>query len=321
MSEQFAFLDIAWSPHKQDLLAACTSTGLLVFYTITTDSINRLTETRVSDPEILVLDLQFDPIDPSLIGITLSDGRTCLVRLRPALLSALESMRPVDEVGKQGQISVIDHESHSLEAWTLAFSKSSVRGIYSGGDDAVLHYKPLPGQESPADGAQLLPWKDSKIHSAGVTALLELDCLASNGQILVTGSYDDHIRVVDPPAPQTGRRRATVLAELDLGGGVWRLELIRQVAHTYFLLASCMHAGCKVVAVTEKGSSPGEQHGDGTWEIRVVTEFTEHKSMNYASCVHALSGPNADDERAGHVKIISTSFYDQLMCLWGCELR
>lgn len=135
--------------------------------------------------------------------------------------------------------------THSLEPWTLAFSPDASR-VFSGGDDAVLQALELSSssvssgrdsgdhlqddddddKENDALSATLL-WSDRKIHEAGVTSILPLA-----NDLLVTGSYDDRIRLLS--APVLGRRK--VLAELDLGGGVWRLKVlgVRYVDYTLF---------------------------------------------------------------------------------------
>lgn len=66
-----------------------------------------------------------------------------------------------------------------------------------------------------------------------------------------------------------------------------------------------MHAGARIVEI--------RKDGDGQWQIEVLAKFEEHKSMNYGSDVQP---------GAGTLKtIISTSFYDKLLCLWRYELR
>lgn len=64
-------------------------------------------------------------------------------------------------------------------------------------------------------------WSDRKAHGAGVTAILPL---VGEDDVTVTGSYDDRIRVLGTPL--VGRKQ--VLAEEDLGGGVWRLKMLRE---------------------------------------------------------------------------------------------
>jgi len=65
-----------------------------------------------------------------------------------------------------------------------------------------------------------------------------------------------------------------------------------------------MHAGARVVEL--------RRDAEGQWRIEVLARFEEHKSMNYGSDVQPADG---------RVKtIVSTSFYDKLLCLWRYEL-
>jgi diphthamide biosynthesis protein 7 len=211
--------------------------------------------------------------------------------------------------------------THDLEAWTVAFL-SDGSDILSGGDDCALRFTELP--QNPMDCYQELvppqyapwrkpPWADTKIHGAGVTAILPVYWDEAN-MLILTGSYDDHIRLIN--AHTLGRRE--VLAELDLGGGVWRLKVLAKKPAqrtrckwhpwTYdpypeeiFLLVSCMHAGARIVRLSSSG---------GVWRFEVLAKFEEHKSMNYGSDAQ----PERDDQ--DRRTFISTSFYDQLLCLW-----
>ncbi|KAK4927738.1 hypothetical protein LTR28_011965 [Elasticomyces elasticus] len=191
-------------------------------------------------------------------------------------------------------------------------------GIFSGGDDAVLQF----WTSEDVEGSMVdVSWKDRRIHSAGVTAILPL-----TGNIVVTGSYDDRIRVIR--APHRGRRE--VLAELNLGGGVWRIKLMKAVGDgegteryengtrdnegtdsvetpcrevaRYTLLASCMHAGTRIVVLTHLA--------DDSWTADVLARFEEHGSMNYGSDFRPGVPANSPQT------IVSTSFYDRLLCLW-----
>lgn len=75
------------------------------------------------------------------------------------------------------------------------------------------------------------------------------------------------------------------------------------------LLASCMHAGSRIVKLIR------EEGGDD-WKFEVLARFEEHRSMNYGSDVQ----PGGAEEGARRKKrIVSTSFYDKLLCLWEFE--
>ena len=60
-----------------------------------------------------------------------------------------------------------------------------------------------------------------------------------------------------------------------------------------------MHAGARIVELSRSQ--------DG-WELEVLARFEEHKSMNYGSDMQ----PSEDTVKT----IVSTSFYDKLLCLW-----
>ncbi len=131
---------------------------------------------------------------------------------------------------------------------------------------------------------------------------------------MLTGSYDELIRVyaIDPPSPDTcGARTARLLAKQNLGGGVWRLRLLGPVRDDgtcrwrFRILASCMHAGARIVEVKEDA--------DGNCLVAVVARFEEHKSMNYGSDFR----PGLPESK--NVVCVSTSFYDRLLCLWEVD--
>jgi hypothetical protein len=86
---------------------------------------------------------------------------------------------------------------------------------------------------------------------------------------------------------------------------------------SYTLLASCMHAGSRVVQLSRSGDE---------WEFAVLAKFEEHKSMNYGSDVQPLvagaGGVAGGDVEGGEQQqqkrvIVSASFYDKLMCVWS----
>ncbi|THV78770.1 WD40 repeat-like protein, partial [Aureobasidium pullulans] len=289
----YAILDIHFSPHDPTLLAVAGSTGCVQLFNIqstsSSASLSPLSAYQYFDPSTLVLSLAWHPTIPSIIGVTTSPGQVYLV----------DTSLPAAEV--EGTAKEI--LAHDLEAWTLSFSASGT-SIYSGGDDAALRFSGLPASLTSDDEAEeyLPSWQDRRSHQAGVTAILPL---SSEPNILITGSYDDNIRVLH--APLQGRKQ--VLAEENLEGGVWRLKMLRTEidAGKYTVLASCMHAGARIVEV--------KKDEGGEWTIEVLAKFEEHKSMNYGSDVQPGS------ENGGEQTIISTSFYDKLLCLWRFTLH
>lgn len=162
--------------------------------------------------------------------------------------------------------------------------------------------------------------------AGGVTSILPLPIshVVKHAPIILTGSYDEYIRVYHATS------KGSVLAEKRLGGGVWRLQVInveiiplRATAagkplseKRYLILASCMHAGTRIVKVTWKRASLSDLE-IGDWDIEVLAQFTEHKSMNYASGV--WKGRN-DAATGTELVCVSSSFYDKRLCLWKVQI-
>ncbi|MCJ1399352.1 hypothetical protein MMC11_002554 [Xylographa trunciseda] len=235
-----------------------------------------------------------------------------------------------------GNIALLDYEktpstrvvqeAHSLEAWTVSWSylddTSNECLLYSGGDDSGIRAF-LPEQLSNRikdndddDRSSMSPiasaW-NTKIHGAGVTAILPLmSSKPSTTQTILTGSYDEYIRVLT----LNPRGVWKVLAEKRLGGGVWRLKHISNLEDngipsptesSFYVLASCMHAGARVLEIC--------QAGDETWSVKVMYKFEEHESMNYGSDATGLKGQ--EEGQMPSLLVASTSFYDRKLCLWS----
>ena len=211
MSLESAVLDIEWTPHESKLgsmLCVATSTGSLEFFAFDAkaEKLAQASSKQISDEETLVLDLLWHPSKADVIAVTLSDGT----------VSLCQSDDSTNPWSSSGQTTVTELTSHSLEPWTLAFSPDTSH-VFSGGDDAVLQSMQVSDSDGDDSFSSTTLWTDRKTHEAGVTAILPLA-----NDLLITGSYDDHIRLI--AAPPVGRRQ--LLAELNLGGGVWRLRML-----------------------------------------------------------------------------------------------
>jgi diphthamide biosynthesis protein 7 len=167
-----------------------------------------------------VLSLSWHPVTSNLVGVTVSSGEVYVVDTTVNPEAAMDTAK---------EILV-----HDLEAWTLVFSHDG-KAIYSGGDDASLRFstlqsststsKPRETEDEDEDDFAPLQWQDRRSHQAGVTAILPL---ANEPDILITGSYDDNIRILHTPL--VGRK--SVLAEENLEGGVWRLKMLEEDTQT-----------------------------------------------------------------------------------------
>lgn len=264
------------------------------------------------------------PSIPGLVAISTASGRVILAQIHDDYqgLDVLEN--PILE--------------HSLEAWVVAFSPPRPQApsleplqgpftVLTGGDDSALKYTSYdPSSETPTPYSPIT----LRDHTAGVTAILPLPLSLPGSQIvLLTGSYDDTLRVfaIAPLHTTFGAKQAKLLAERDLGGGVWRLQMIggagsaatsaNEDGWAVTVLASCMHAGTRVLRITKS-----EGGGAADVEIEVLARFEEHQSMNYGSDWSRVEGL-LDGDGGGEPRravVVSTSFYDRLLCVWSVSI-
>lgn len=248
-----------------DLLAVATSTGILAFYRLQQQEQQQQQPPKLvlshaqhitDDDTTLVLSLTWHPVRPGVLGLTLSDGRVCVctstsMGMGTSSGSGSGSTEEDDTAAglwsQDAAVSLQDVHEHELEAWMMTFTPESLN-VLSGGDDMVLqcsHVADDDGDdddESEEDAEQEeedevedeqhvqktnknknktnLLWQNRKLHHAGITAILPL-----SETLIITGSYDDHIRLLQLPKI-AGGTRPKLLAELNLGGGVWRLKLL-----------------------------------------------------------------------------------------------
>ncbi|KAI1349254.1 WD40-repeat-containing domain protein [Xylaria sp. FL0043] len=331
LSYPSALLDLHFHPHqdKHDVLATVSSTGTLSFFRLSPKQspsfplVKLATHKPLGDDEnVLFLSCAWHPSLPYLLAVTTSNYQVHILRIDDSWSAHQTSSSPII--------------MHTLETWTVAFSPLLVtsdiepRGshgfaIYSGGDDSKLLSTTCFYDEDQSNSGDShsdvitvpYPIVTVKGHTAGVTAILPLPLTLRDGsRVVVTGSYDDCLRVYSIH-PQTGGimlRPPKLLNEENLGGGVWRLKLVRleqpskegtgpQTFWSALILASCMHAGSRILEV----------RGDNrdSCQIKVLGQFTEHKSMNYGSDFQPGT------ERSGRrLRCVSISFYDRLLCLW-----
>lgn len=240
------------------MLAVATSTGILAFYRLQQQQEQpKLVLSHVQhitdDDTTLVLSLTWHPVRPGVLGLTLSDGRVCVCTSMGTSSGSGSGSTEEDDTAagiwsQDAAVSLQDVHEHELEAWMMNFTPESLN-VLSGGDDMVLqcsHVADDDGDdddESEEDAEQEeeaevedeqhvlqkkpnrknknnLLWQNRKLHHAGITAILPL-----SETLVITGSYDDHIRLLQLPKIP-GDTRPKLLAELNLGGGVWRLKLL-----------------------------------------------------------------------------------------------
>lgn len=250
-------------------------------------------------------------------AVTFSDGQTTVFG------SSTGDITQAEEITDVGTY----HARQMIEVWFVALAtynnveENSIPFLFTGDDFGSLHTRRLDLLSgSDANEQDLLPqtlldYDDrARHHTSGTTAILPLPFpLVDDAPLLLTGSYDEYLRVYH------ATRRGAVLAELCLGGGVWRLQYLKTDSPDVFsskwrflVLASCMHGGTRVVKITGDGESE--------WDIEILAEFTEHESMNYASDAWKGERKTGTGTKKDELLCLSSSFYDKRVCLWRVDV-
>jgi len=319
LSTPSALLDLRFShiPGQKDIMAVISSTGTLAIFRFDPAAepnapLQHLATSRCDDLDesVLFLQCQWHPAHSNTMGVTTSAGSARLLQL--------------DEQWRICGWTDLDI-ANTLEAWCIAFApsgrelaSSGQTTVYCGGDDSILRYTTSAyglhprATEDVEVAAQPSILKNQ--HNAGVTAILPLDAFDTEGsRLVITGSYDDNIRLfaMRDPDPAAFTKRAELLAEETLEGGVWRLDLVHANASAespiFRVLASCMYAGARLVQFA--------RDKQGVWQCDVLAKFEEHQSMNYGCGVV----PGSEGQKS--LQCVSTSFYDKMICLWDVELE
>ena len=307
-------MDLRFHPgpgERRKILAVVSSTGTLDVFRFDADRdasepLEHLATSRCADlpDDVLFLQCSWHPVVENAIAVSTSTGLARLLHLDRDW-----------KVQAHTDLAL----GNFLEAWSIAFSPSTDNArqaisVYCGGDDSLLRYALCPRDADkpsppPTEASSSSPVTIRGQHDAGVTAILPLPLLAGDGgRLVVTGSYDDHMRVFSilDLDQSLGAKSVRLLADRNLGGGVWRLGLVDLPSpRTARVLASCMHAGVRLVEISSD---------DGVvWSCRILSRFEEHKSMNYASDFVP------SQEGVPRLRCASTSFYDKLLCLWDTQ--
>lgn len=272
-----AVLDLKVSPFDERVVAAAHSTGNVTLWKITLSEdltrarLEQIANLQVYDISTLITSLHFSPLDSSTLLVTNTLGESATVDLVKECITfdckALESTysrvetTALEVQGSKQQATLKSPttfgESHSLECWTGEFGSLQPlqNVVFTGGDDATIMAHDLRSRER--------IWSNNRIHDAGVVGI---KCSTSNFRnanptSLITGSYDDHIRLLelrmlgqDSIYPGQNTPVAKTWSE-NLGGGVWRFIEQPQnsplASNANQLLVCCMYNGAKVITVTD----------------------------------------------------------------------
>jgi diphthine methyl ester acylhydrolase len=361
-----AVLDLHFCPYDVTLFAACTSTSQLFFFRLVNfghevqgKPIDQLILKVGSldigaDRTILATSFAWEPqpitADPNYMSfaVAFSSGEVKLLRVK-------QNMSSNNKCDLQMTYEASIYPPHMLEAWTVAFADISTPeesriNLLTGGDDSILAFHFIQTESDSGQSIATQLFQDRKSHTAGVTAILPIfgtDQILARTRVFVTGSYDEYLRVFTFEELLPQKRK--LVAELSLGGGVWRLRKLADypdeegqgvLVSSVLLLACCMHAGVRIIRITRRVSQ-NTSEDSCMWRIDVIGKFTEgHDSMCYAAdsvdvrklvrvndhknsatrpdpSAKRSGQPDYDNEPPQDFVVVSTSFYDRKICAWN----
>ena len=183
----------------------------------------------------------------------------------------------------------------AAEVWTVCFANNQHYNTYadtviSGGDDCKMKTWDLRMFQKPTSVRTDF--------EAGVTTASYHPSLE---HIFAVGSYDEGVRIWDMRKISA---RSEPLANINVGGGVWRIKWHPKDVNR--MLVGAMHGGCRLVEVSGIQSSSTD---DFDVNACVTEEFTAHDSMAYGA--DWIYCENQSFEAAA-----SCSFYDRQAFIW-----
>lgn len=172
-----------------------------------------------------------------------------------------------------GRISVnsTSWQAHNSEVWWVKLTGAS---LYSATDAAELTCWDVETKQ--------VRWKDTKTHKAGVCCV---EAFESNDDLIVTASYDKHVRLFD-----TRMQRECWSRQLD--SGVWRVKL---AFNDRLLACSAMHDGIRLFDI--------RSNRDG------FLALDEHGRLPTDSIAYGTDAANSF--------FATVTFYDNQLILWS----
>jgi diphthamide biosynthesis protein 7 len=185
------------------------------------------------------------------------------------------------------------------EVWAACFQTHHDDIVLTGGDEGQLKIWDIrTGTSRPI---QTL----SKTFEAGVTVLSPH---SRKEHWVAAGSYDETMALLDLRMVSTSQPPRVLHHSDPLGGGLWRIKW--HPHNDTRLLIAAMHGGCRVVDL----DLLDEEKEEGSMNLYVRQQFTNHQSMAYGADWLVHSTPNRTIQAA-----VSCSFYDQAMYLWNVQ--
>ncbi|TFK30451.1 WD-40 repeat-containing protein [Coprinopsis marcescibilis] len=274
-----AIPDMKWchgNHFPSPVLAIADSEGSITLLQLDQDTANlkQINSTRCEDISTLCLSLDWNnrigtTTQPLGLAVSSSNGNISYIQ--------------VDDTGSMRIVN--QWHAHDYEPWITAWDYHDPNMLFSGGDDLTMKLWDIrSGFEQPS--------LTNKRFDAGVTTIQSHFHIP---HLVSVGSYDEKVRFFDT------RNLQRPIAELDVGGGVWRVKWHPSIERQHDMVIACMHDGFKV----------GQYSNDS--QPQIISEFREHESLAYGVDWSFSTNPWAN----GSTTIASCSFYDHSLRVWS----
>ncbi|KAB8293322.1 hypothetical protein EYC80_007646 [Monilinia laxa] len=315
-----AIYDLHFCPTDLDYFAVSSSTGRISLFKITTDentspNLEHVNTWKVFDDSVLITYFAWCPsksTDGSLsLAVTASTGVVQILKITGAIYgkihgSDLRLRKEEPPISLHSlKIPYCGEEPQYAYCCYWAFhpftSSETFHGLFSGGDDSKLRTCILRNPQSRSNHFDWNLQTSYSGHEAAVISILPLPSGDYNW-VLLTGSYDNKVRVIAMdwstgpvgPIELAQEKPINVMADLDVGGGAYRLEFLQDYIGipsadkdiSFQVLASCMEVGAKILEVQRK---------DSIWNVQVIASInieiprfpnpTNKSQLCYASAV------------------------------------
>ncbi|QSL64353.1 hypothetical protein MERGE_001653 [Pneumocystis wakefieldiae] len=254
--ESAAVLDMKWIPDSMKRVLVADSAGGLSVYELlgpSNPSLRLVAYRQVFDQDTLILSVSVSNIGKSAI-VSTSMGDLCVFDLNSLQIQQ-------------------KWKAHGLECWTSCYNTDS-SAIFSGSDDCTFKVWDIRSSIQPL-------FTNTKSHQAGVISFVSFE------KNLITGSFDDHIRLFD---------------SRDFSRNIWTenmnspWRLVQNPENQFRILGCLMYDGAKLF---DLDISKNDAHN-----VEIYKEFAEHESIVYAGDWYSEQ------------EVVTCSFYDKKICLW-----
>lgn len=320
-------------------------------------SLKHIKTAHLFPAEVLVISLAWHPKFSNVFAVSLSNGQVAVCTVYTSKEQLGASIEEV-QILKLPLTTPLHMDNAYCIAWGQCFEQVRdgvvwhITHLVSGGDDSRLRYTQVGLNDS--GGFWDYPAMEILVSEYGVTSLVHVSSKGYHDSIwdmFLVGGYDNIVRLVTVGSltlpGKTGKidnpEGNVKPLSSNMGGSIHKLAIMDHRVYdtelwfrrdTWFVLATCAQIGARILrvtAVTDDTAVIADTAGwplndSARWSLGVAARFQEHIGLNYASGFlprQRIKDPALKKflETDDMALCVSTSFEDQLMCVWKCTLE